>query len=211
VRIALYTRVSTTDQNPENQAAELRRYAEARGWTLTREYCDHGISGSRERRPALDELLRDARRRRFDGVLCWRLDRFGRNLKHLILTIEELAAVGVAFVSLNESIDTTTPAGRLQLHLLGAFAEFERSRLAERVQAGLARARAAGRRIGRPRKAPLPAGQRITVRAAATAWNVSRATAARRLSRGELPGETTPRATGSTFAVDLHAGTGGPA
>ena len=211
MRIALYTRVSTLDQNPENQAAELRRYAEARGWRVAREYCDHGISGTRERRPALDELLRDAKRRRFDGVLCWRLDRFGRNLKHLILTIEELAAVGVAFVSLNEAIDTTTPAGRLQLHLLGAFAEFERSRLAERVHAGLARARAAGRRIGRPRKAPLPAGSRITVRAAAAAWNVSRATAARRLNRGELPGETTPRANGSTFAVDLQAGATGPA
>jgi DNA invertase Pin-like site-specific DNA recombinase len=211
MRIALYTRVSTLEQNPENQAEELRRYAEARAWTIASEYSDHGVSGTRERRPALDELLRDAKRRRFDGVLCWRLDRFGRNLKHLILTIEELAAVGVAFVSLNEAIDTSTPSGRLQLHLLGAFAEFERSRLAERVHAGLARARAAGRRIGRPRKTPLPAGNRITVRAAAAAWNVSRATAARRLNRGEAPCETTPRANGSTFAMDLQAGTGGRA
>jgi putative DNA-invertase from lambdoid prophage Rac len=187
MRIALYTRVSTTDQNPENQRLELRRYAEARGWTIVRDYCDHGVSGARERRPALDELLRDAKRRRFDCLVCWRLDRFGRNLRHLIVTIDELTALGVAFVSLNEAIDTTTPAGRLQLHLLGAIAQFERDRIAERVHAGIARARAAGRRIGRPRKAPLPAGQQITVRAAAVAWRVSRATAARRLNRGELP------------------------
>src|SRR4051812_40673097 len=126
MRIAIYARVSTMDQNPENQAAELRRYAGARGWTIIREYCDHGISGSRERRPALDELLRDAKRRRFDVLLVWRLDRLGRNLKHLITLLEELRALGIDFVSLAEGIDATTPAGRLQMHILGAIAEFER-------------------------------------------------------------------------------------
>ncbi len=149
MRAALYARVSTLDQEPENQLAELRRYVDARGWTVT-EYVDRGVSGAKDRRPALDQLIRDAKRRRFDVLVCWRLDRLGRNLRHLILLIDELQALGVAFVSLAEGIDATTPAGRLQLHILGAIAEFERARIAERVQAGLARARANGTRLGRP-------------------------------------------------------------
>ena len=149
MRAALYARVSTLDQEPENQLAELRRYVDARGWTAT-EYVDHGVSGAKDRRPALDQLIRDAKRRRFDVLVCWRLDRLGRNLRHLILLIDELLALGVSFVSLAEGIDATTPAGRLQLHILGAIAEFERARIAERVQAGLARARANGTRLGRP-------------------------------------------------------------
>jgi DNA invertase Pin-like site-specific DNA recombinase len=207
MRVAIYARVSTMEQNPENQSAELRRYAGARGWTTAREYCDRGISGSRERRPALDELFRDAKRRRFDVLLVWRLDRLGRNLKHLITLLEELRALGIDFVSLAEGIDATTPAGKLQMHILGAIAEFERGRIQERVRAGLARAKANGRRLGRPRKAPLTAGVRISVRAAAAAWKVSPATAARRLNRGELPtSETNPSATVVTFAPDLQAG-----
>ena len=148
-RAAIYARVSTVDQQPENQLVELRRYVEARGWSVT-EFVDHGVSGAKDRRPALDRLIRDAKRRRFDVLVCWRLDRLGRNLRHLILLIDELHALGVAFVSLAEGIDATTPAGRLQLHILGAIAEFERARIAERVQAGLARARANGKRLGRP-------------------------------------------------------------
>ena len=116
-RVALYARVSTVDQEPENQLAELRQYAEARSWTA-HEYVDKGVSGSKERRPALDRLLRDARRRRFDVLVCWRLDRLWRNLRRLILFLEELQALGVAFVSLAEGIDATTPAGRLQMHIL---------------------------------------------------------------------------------------------
>lgn len=99
-----------TDQTTENQTAELRRYVEARGWTLTREYCDH-VSGAKDLRTALGELLQDAKRRRFDVVACWRLDRLGRNLKHLITLLDELQALGIAFVSLAEGIDATTPAG----------------------------------------------------------------------------------------------------
>jgi len=156
MKAAVYARVSTLDQEPENQLAELRRYVEARGWTLT-EYVDRGVSGAKDRRPALDQLLADARRRKFDVLVCWRLDRLGRNLKHLVTLLEELQALGVAFVSLGEGIDCTTPAGRLQLHVLAALAEFERSRIAERVRAGLARVRASGRRLGRPR-ATLAAG-----------------------------------------------------
>src|SRR5437773_3933748 len=145
MRAAIYARVSTFDQEPENQLAEVRRYVTARGWTAV-EYVDRGVSGAKDRRPALDELLRDARRRRFDVLVCWRLDRLGRNLKHLVTLLEELQVLGIAFVSLGEGIDCTTPAGRLQLHVLAALAEFERSRIAERVRAGLARVRASGSR-----------------------------------------------------------------
>ena len=149
MRAAIYARVSTLDQEPENQLQELRRYVQARGWTGV-EYVDRGISGAKDRRPALDELLRDARLRHCDVLVCWRLDRLGRNLRHLILLLDDLHVLGVAFVSLAEGIDATTPAGRLQLHVLGAIAEFERARIAERVKAGLARAKARGQRLGRP-------------------------------------------------------------
>ena len=145
MKAALYARVSTLDQEPENQLQELRRYVEARGWTA-REYVDHGISGAKDKRPALDELVRDAKRRRFDVLVCWKLDRLGvgRNLKHLITLLDELAALGIAFVSLGEGIDATTPAGKLQFHILAAIAEFERARLRERTIAGLQRAKAQG-------------------------------------------------------------------
>jgi DNA invertase Pin-like site-specific DNA recombinase len=150
MRAAIYARVSTLDQEPENQLQELRRYSEARGWTAA-EYVDRGVSGAQDRRPGLDSLVADARRRRFDVLVCWRLDRLGRNLKHLVTLLEELQSVGVAFVSLGEGIDCTTPAGKLQLHVLAALSEFERARIAERVKAGLARVRASGVRLGRPR------------------------------------------------------------
>jgi DNA invertase Pin-like site-specific DNA recombinase len=184
MRAAIYARVSTFDQEPENQLAEIRRYVAARGWTAV-EYVDRGISGAKDRRPALDRLLIDARRRRFDVLVVWRLDRLGRNLRHLITLLEELAALGIAFVSLNEGIDATTPAGKLQMHILGAIAEFERARIAERVKAGLQRARAQGKRLGRPRKAPttivVPGG---SVREAASVWGVSKSTAARWIAVG---------------------------
>src|SRR5688572_26000594 len=148
MRAAVYARVSTVDQEPENQLQELRRYVQARGWTMA-EYVDRGVSGAKDRRPALDDLITDARRRRFDVLVCWRLDRLGRNLKHLITLLDDLQALGVAFVSLAEGIDATTPAGKLQMHILGAIAEFERARIAERVKAGLQRARAQGTKLGR--------------------------------------------------------------
>jgi DNA invertase Pin-like site-specific DNA recombinase len=187
MRAALYARVSTTDQEPENQMAELRRYAQARGWDAT-EFVDHGVSGAKERRPALDELLKAAKRRRFDVLVCWRLDRLGRNLRHLILLLDELHALGVAFVSLSEGIDATTPAGRLQLHVLGAIAEFERARIAERVRLGMARARREGKHLGRPRvkvtDANLVAVAELPVREAASQLGVSKSFVARwRLSQ----------------------------
>ena len=179
MRAALYARVSTLDQEPENQLQELRRYAAARGWEAS-EYVDHGVSGSEARRAALDALVRDARRRRFGVVVCWRLDRLGRNLRHLVTLLDELQALGVAFVSLGEGIDCTTPAGRLQLHILGALAEFERSRIAERVRAGLARVRANGTRLGRP-KAVVPTAKvralaHLSTRDAAATLQVSLST-----------------------------------
>ena len=149
LRAAMYARVSTHDQEVENQLGELRRFVEVRGWSAT-EYVDRGVSGAKDRRPALDRVVADARRRRFDVLICWRLDRLGRNLRHLVTLLDDLQALGVAFVSLGEGIDCTTPAGRLQLHVLAALAEFERGRIQERVRAGLARARRQGTRLGRP-------------------------------------------------------------
>jgi DNA invertase Pin-like site-specific DNA recombinase len=184
VRAAIYARVSTFDQQPENQLAELRRYVAARGWQM-REFVDHGVSGAKERRPALDVMVADAKRRRFDVVVVWRLDRLGRNLKHLITLIDELQALGIAFVSLGEGIDATTPAGKLQLHILAAIAEFERARIQERVRAGLARAKAQGKRLGRPTKHLNPAS--CGVREAAVNWGVSKSTAARWIAQGRSP------------------------
>jgi DNA invertase Pin-like site-specific DNA recombinase len=149
VNAAIYARVSTLDQHPENQLAELRRYVAARGWDAAAEYVDHGVSGTKTARPALDRLVKDARRRKFDVLVVFKLDRLGRNLKHLITLLEDLQALGVAFVSLGEGIDATTPAGKLQMHILGAIAEFERGRIVERVRAGLARVKAQGKRLGR--------------------------------------------------------------
>ena len=188
MKAAIYARVSTLGQQPETQLQEVRRYVRARGWEAT-EYVDHGVSGAKDRRPALDRLVTDAKRRRFDVLVCWRLDRLGRNLRHLILLLDDLQAIGVGFVSLAEGIDATTPAGRLQLHILGAIAEFERGRIVERVKAGLARARAEGKTLGRPRTAKsvrVPHG--LTVRGAAQAWGVSKSTAATWLNAGRIPG-----------------------
>src|SRR5688500_18295611 len=194
MRAAIYARVSTVDQHCDNQLLELRRYCEARGWRIAREFVDHGVSGAKERRPALDDLVRDARRRRFDALVVWRLDRLGRNLRHLILLLDDLQATGVAFVSLSEGIDATTPAGRLQLHVLGAIAEFERDRIRERVVAGLARVKSKGQRLGRPERVVsevvLAPVRGLPVREAARRLGVSPATAHRWLSQKTSPEPT---------------------
>ena len=151
-RVALYARVSTlNNQDPEMQLAEQREYAERRGWQIVDEFIDQGVSGSKESRPALNRLMSDAYRRRFDAVLVWKIDRFGRSLKHLVNSLAELSALGVAFVSLRYNLDLSTPSGRLMFQIIGTMAEFERALIQERVRAGLRNARAKGKRLGRPR------------------------------------------------------------
>ena len=150
-RAAIYLRTSTTGQHTENQRLELERIAERRGWTVVEVYEDFGISGAkgRDKRPALDRLLKDASRRRFDVAMAWSIDRVGRSLTDLLGTIQHLEAVGVDLYLDQQNIDTTTPTGRLLFQITGAFSEYERSIIRSRVNAGLARARAQGKRLGR--------------------------------------------------------------
>ena len=153
MRVALYARVSTCNgQSPEMQLAELREYTSRRGWEIFREYVDLGISGSKESRPELNRLMADAHTRRFDVVLCWKVDRFGRSLKHLVNALADLDAYGVAFVSVRDNLDLSTPSGRLMFQIIGAMAEFERSLIQERVRAGLRNAKLKGKTLGRPRR-----------------------------------------------------------
>jgi len=133
------------------QLRELREYAERRVWTVAGEFVDSGVSGSKDRRPQLDALMDLARARKVDVILTWKLDRWGRSLKHLVNSLAELEALGVAFVALKDNLDLSTPAGRLMFHVIGAMAEFERSLIQERVRAGLRNAKAKGKRLGRPR------------------------------------------------------------
>jgi len=181
-RVALYARVSTlNNQDPEMQLSELREYAERRGWQIVEEFTDQGVSGCRESRPALNRLMSDACRRRFDAVLVWKIDRFGRSLKHLVNALAELAALGVAFISLRDNLDLSTPSGRLMMHLLSAMAEFERELIQERVRAGLRNARAKGRRLGRPRVI-VDASRIASLRAQGHSW--SEITAEMRIGKG---------------------------
>ncbi len=152
-RVAIYARVSTTNhgQDVNVQTRELEQFAQARGWHLVDSYLDLGISGSKDKRPQLDRLMTDAHKRRFDVVIVWKFDRFARSVSHLLRALENFNALGIAFVSLSEQMDTTTPAGKMVFTVLGAVAELERSLIVERVRAGLRNARAKGKRLGRPR------------------------------------------------------------
>lgn len=147
--VALYARVSTFDQSCEMQLGDLRRYVARFGQSC--EYVEIGVSGAQRRRPQLDALMKDARKRLFDVVLVWKFDRFARSVKHLVNSLEEFRALGIDFISFTEGVDTTTPSGELLFHIMGAVAQFERDLIAERVRAGIAHARAMGKRIGRPR------------------------------------------------------------
>jgi DNA invertase Pin-like site-specific DNA recombinase len=153
-RVGLYARVSTKNngQDPETQLIALREYAGHRGMTITDEYVDVGISGAKDRRPELDRMMTDARRRKFDVVLVARFDRFARSTKHLVFALEEFNALGIDFVSLNESVDTSTPMGKMVFTVIGAVAELERSLIRERVMMGLERAKRNGKALGRPRR-----------------------------------------------------------
>ena len=152
-RIALYARVSTkgNGQNPETQLIALREYAQARGLQVAGEYVDVGISGAKDRRPELDCLMADARKRRFDALLVARFDRFARSTRHLVMALEEFNALGIDFISLSESVDTSTPMGKMVFTVISAVAELERSLIRERVVMGLNRAKAQGKALGRPR------------------------------------------------------------
>jgi len=156
MRCGIYARVSTANngQDPTMQTRELREYAERRGWIIAGEYVDIGISGTKEKRQELDRLMADAHRRKFDVVAVWKFDRFARSVSHLLRALDTFRVLGIEFVSLSESLDTATPAGRMVFTVLGAVAELERSLIVERVKAGLRNARAKGKRLGRPRVSP---------------------------------------------------------
>jgi DNA invertase Pin-like site-specific DNA recombinase len=149
MRAALYLRVSTLDQNPESQLHDLLQLAQQRGWEVVGRYVDHGVSGTRSRRPGLDQLMADAGRGKFDVVVCWACDRMARSVRHFLEVLDELNHVGVAFVSYREQIDTAGPLGRAIMVIVGAIAELERSLIIERVRAGMRRAKLEGRHIGR--------------------------------------------------------------
>jgi DNA invertase Pin-like site-specific DNA recombinase len=192
MRAAIYARVSTSDQSTVMQISALREYIERRGWKLVEEYIDEGVSGSRERRPALDRLMIGAKRRAFDAVVVFRFDRFARSVSHLARALDEFRALGIEFVSLHEAVDTSTPMGRAMFHIAGAFAELEREIIRERVKAGLANAKRRGRRLGRRRvivnvqSLDEMASRGLSGRAIAKATGVSAATVRRiLLSRRE--------------------------
>src|SRR6202051_937314 len=170
-RAAIYARVSTIGhgQSAEMQLRELREHCKRRGWQIAGEYVDTGISGAKDRRPELDRLMQDGHRRKFDVVAVWKFDRFARSVSHLLRALDTFRVLGIEFVSLSESLDTATPAGRMVFTVLGAVAELERSLIAERVRAGLRNARAIGKRLGRPRKI-VDASRVATLRAQGRSW-----------------------------------------
>jgi DNA invertase Pin-like site-specific DNA recombinase len=151
-RVALYARVSTDQQTVDNQLQELRAWAERGGHEVVKEYTDNGISGAkaRDKRPALDQMLKDAVRRRFELVAVWSVDRLGRSLQGLLETLQELHETGVDLYLHQQALDTSTPSGRALFQIMGVFAEFERAMIQERVKAGVARAKAHGVKFGRP-------------------------------------------------------------
>jgi DNA invertase Pin-like site-specific DNA recombinase len=150
MRVALYSRVSTAEQSTAMQLDELRAHCQRRQWEIVEEFIDAGICGAKESRPALNRLLADAKRRKFDVVLVYRYDRFARSLRQLVNALGEFDALGIHFVSLHEGVDTSTPNGRLVFGIFASISEFERELIRSRVRSGLAAARAKGKRLGRP-------------------------------------------------------------
>ena len=187
LRVALYARVSTTEQSTESQLLDLRRYVRERGWDIFREFVDEGISGTKDSRPALNELMDDAKKRRFDVVLVWRFDRFARSTKHLILALEEFKNLGIDFVSFQENIDTSSPLGSAIFTIISAVAQLERDIIAERVKAGLRKAKENGKKLGRPRikvsenQLLMLSEKGLSIRQIARQVNLSVTTVARRL------------------------------
>jgi DNA invertase Pin-like site-specific DNA recombinase len=170
-RIALYARVSDPRdgrQHPELQLGELRDYAAQRRWPVLCEYVDR-ITGSKDSRPHLNRMMSDARHRRFDLVLVWKLDRLGRSLRHLVNTLAEFEALGIALVSMRESLDPTTPMGKAMFGMIGVMAEFERGLISERVTAGMRHAKSKGIHVGRPR-VEVSAAKIKTMRESGVGW-----------------------------------------
>jgi DNA invertase Pin-like site-specific DNA recombinase len=152
MKAAIYARVSTNHQGTDLQLSDVRNYCNRRGWEIVREYVDIGISGTKEKRPELDELLKHARRRYFDAVVVWRFDRFARSTRHLLSALEEFKSLGIQFISYQENIDTSSPMGQALFTMVSAVAQLERDLIRERVTAGVRNARAKGKRLGRPRR-----------------------------------------------------------
>jgi DNA invertase Pin-like site-specific DNA recombinase len=148
-KAAIYARVSTADQHVETQLLDLRKLAAQRGFEISREYCDRGISGSKARRPGLDAMMADARRGAFSVVLVAAFDRIARSTKNFLDIVDELQELGIEFISAREAIDTSGPMGRMFITLIGSIAELERSLIVERIRAGMRRAKMEGQRLGR--------------------------------------------------------------
>ncbi len=178
-RVAIYARVSTTDQTCDNQLRDLRDYCRARGWSDVREFIDTGVSGTKERRPALDKMMAEVNARRVDVVVVAAFDRLGRSVRHLVEALELFRHLNVEFISLREQIDTGSALGQAVFTIIAAIAQLERSLIVERVKSGLRRARAEGKRLGRPRlqvsehQLRIVVNQNLPVRAAAKALGVS--------------------------------------
>ncbi len=193
--VAIYCRVSTTDQNIDLQLTDLRRYALSRGWIIHREYLDKGISGSKASRPSLDALMADSRRKLFDIVLVWRFDRFARSSRHLALALDEFGHLRIDFVSYNEQLDTSGAMGKAMFTIIGAMAELERGIISERVRAGLRRAREKGKVFGRPRVTISPEklkdmqNRGYSVRKMAIALKIPRSTVQDKLAELKSPSE----------------------
>lgn len=153
MKAAIYARVSTSDQNCEMQLAELRRYVLARGWELFGEYVDTGFSGKNANRPNIKRCLDDARLRKFDVILVWKLDRWGRTVSQLSTDIQNLDSMGIRFIAVTQGLDTdkSNPGAKLMLHIMSAIAEFERELILERIHAGIKQAKANGTKFGRPK------------------------------------------------------------
>lgn len=197
--VGLYARVSTDDkhQRPEVQLHPLRAYAESRGWAVV-EYVDEGVSGAKTTRPELDRMMADIDRGVISAVVVWKFDRFARSVQHLLTTLDRLREKNVDFVSVTESIDTSTPTGRFVFTLIAAMAEFEREMLRERVRAGMAEARRRGKQIGRKQRnidlRPVNAmlGTGLSVEEVARILNLPSATLRRHLKRAKAAAETPP-------------------
>ena len=193
-QVAIYARVSTSDQSTESQLLDLRRYVRERGWELFNEFCDNGVSGTTDSRPALNELMDAAKKRKFDAVLVWRFDRFARSTRHLINALEEFRNLGIDFVSYQENIDTSSPLGSAIFTIISAVAQLERDIIAERVKAGLRRAVENGKKLGRPQGSTVTHkhterskklhGEGQSLRQIARALGISKSTVQRLISCG---------------------------